>query len=72
MLNSRDENLMTRLTVSENRVLMLVFEPQKDEVTGGWRYLHKKELNNLYCSLDIIRVITSRRMRWVGHAACMG
>ena len=34
-----------------------------DEVTGDWRKLHNEELNNLYCSPNIVRVITSRRMR---------
>ena len=34
--------------------------------------LHKKELNDLYCSPNIVRVIKSRRMRWAGHVACMG
>ena len=40
-----------------------------DEVTGEWRKLHKKELNDLYCSFNIVRVIKSRRMRWAGHVA---
>jgi hypothetical protein len=38
---------------------------------GGWRKLHNKELHNFYCYPDIIRMINTRRMRWVGHAACM-
>ena len=37
-----------------------------------WRRLHSEELNDLYCSLNIIRVIKYRRMRWVGHVARMG
>jgi hypothetical protein len=40
------------------------------EVAGGWRRLHNEEPNNLYASPNIIRVITSRMMRWVGHVAC--
>jgi hypothetical protein len=40
-------------------------------VTGDWRKLHKEELHNLYSSRNIIRMIKSRRMRWVGHIARM-
>jgi len=34
--------------------------------------MHNEELNDLYCSPNIVRVIKWRRMRWVGHVACMG
>jgi len=61
-----------RLRVLENRVLRIIFGPKRDEVTGEWRKLHNEELNDLYCSLDIVRVIKSRRMRWAGHVARMG
>jgi hypothetical protein len=43
-----------------------------DEATGEWRSLHNEELNDLYSSPNIIRVIKSRRMRLVGHVARMG
>ena len=46
------------------------FGPKRDEVTGEWRKLHNEELNDLY-SPNIVRVIKSRRMRWVGHVARM-
>jgi hypothetical protein len=61
-----------RLRVSENRVLRRIFGPRRDEVTGEWRKLYNEELNNLYSSPNIVRVIKSRRMRWVGHVARMG
>jgi hypothetical protein len=35
-------------------------------------FLHNVELNSLYSSANILRVIKSRRMRWDGHVACMG
>jgi hypothetical protein len=41
-------------------------------VTGGWRKLHYEELRDFYSSPSIIRIIKSRRMRWVGHEARMG
>jgi hypothetical protein len=44
----------------------------RDEVTGEWRKLHNEELHILYPSLNIIRQIKSRRMRWAGHVARMG
>jgi hypothetical protein len=37
-----------------------------------WRKLHNEELNDLYCSPDIVRVIKSIRMRWAGYVARMG
>jgi len=43
--------------VFENRVLRRIFRPRRDEVTGEWRKLHNEELNNLYCSPNIDRVI---------------
>ena len=55
----------------ENRVLSRIFGPKRDEVTGEWRKLHNEELNDLYASLNIVRVIKSRRMRWAKHVARM-
>jgi hypothetical protein len=57
--------------VFENRVLVRIFGPKKDEVTGEWRKLHNEELRDLYSSPSIIRLISSRRMRWAGHVALM-
>jgi hypothetical protein len=53
-------------------VLRRIFGPKRDEATEEWRRLHNEELNDLYSSPNIIRVIKSRRMRWVGHVARMG
>jgi hypothetical protein len=61
-----------RLKLFENRMLRRIFEPNMDEVTGEWRKLHNEELNDLYSSCNIVRVIKSRRIRWAGHVARMG
>jgi hypothetical protein len=53
-------------------VLRRIFGPKRDEETGGWRKLHNEELHNLYSSLNIIRVIKARSMRWVGRFSRMG
>ena len=55
----------------ENRVLRRIFGPKGDKVTREQRKLHNVEFNDLY-SPNILWVIKSRRMRWVGHVACMG
>ena len=62
-LTLREEH---RLRVFENRVLRRIFGPKKDGVRGEWRKLHNEELNDLYCSPNIVRVIKSRRMRLAG------
>jgi len=53
-------------------VLRRIFGPKRDEVTGDWRRLHIEELNDLYSSPNIVRVIKLRRMRWAGHVARVG
>jgi hypothetical protein len=62
----------SRLRVFENKVLRRIFGPKRDEVIGEWRRLHNKELYALYSSLNIIRVMKSRRLRWAGRVARMG
>ena len=61
-----------RLRVFGNGVVRRIFGPKRDEGRGEWGKLHNEELNDLYCSSNIIRVIKSRRMIWVGHVARMG
>ena len=51
-----------RLRVFENRVLRRIFGPKRDKVTGDWRKLHNKELNDLYSSPNIVRVIEKNEM----------
>jgi len=61
-----------KLRVFENMVLRRIFGPRSDEVTGDWRRLHNEELNDLYSSPNIARVIKWRRIRWIGHVARIG
>jgi hypothetical protein len=59
-----------RLRVSENRVLRGRFRSKREE-DESWRKFNNDELHSLYSSLNIVRVIKSRRMRWAGHVARM-
>jgi hypothetical protein len=60
-----------RLRVFENRVLRRIFCPKREE-DRSWRKLHNDELHSLYSSHNVVRVIKSRRMRWLGHVARVG
>jgi hypothetical protein len=61
-----------RLRLFEKRILRRIFGPKRDEVTREWKKLHKEELNDLYSSPNIIRVIESRRMRLAVLVVCIG
>jgi hypothetical protein len=58
--------------VFENERLRRMFGPKREEVTEEWRKLHNEELNDLYSSPNIVWVIKSSIMRWLGHVARMG
>jgi hypothetical protein len=60
-----------RLRVLESRMFRMIFRPKREE-DGSWRKLHNDELHSLYSSPNIFRMIKSRRIRWVGHMACIG
>jgi hypothetical protein len=60
-----------RLRIFENRVLRMIFGPKREE-DESWGKLHNGELNSLYSSPNVVKVIKSRRMRWTGHVARMG
>jgi len=59
------------MRVFENRLLRRIFEPKREEMPRVWRRLHNEELHNLYPSPNIVRVITFRTMRGVGHVEQM-
>jgi hypothetical protein len=60
-----------RLRVFENRVLRRIFEPKR-RGNRWWRKLHNEKLNDLYSSPNVVWVIKSKRMGWMGHVARMG
>jgi hypothetical protein len=49
--------------MNENRVQRIIFGTKRNEVTGGWRKLHDEELDNVYSSPSITRIIKSRKTR---------
>ena len=61
-----------RLRLFENRVLRRIFGPKRDEETGDWSKLHNEELNDLYCSPNIVRVWRSMSREWAREETCAG
>jgi hypothetical protein len=63
--------LSHRLKEFESRILR-TFEPPKNKIIRGWRKFYNREFQNVYSSQNIIRMIKSQVMLWVGHGAYMG
>ena len=61
-----------RLRVIGNGALRRIFGAKRDEVTMEWKKLYNEELNDLYCSTNIVRVIKSRIMIWADYVERMG
>ena len=61
-----------RLRVFDKRVLSRKYGPKRNEGTRKWEKIYNENLNDLFLSPNIIRVISSRRMRWTEHVACVG
>jgi glutamine amidotransferase PdxT len=68
---SRTSREKHRLRVYRNRVLRRIFGPQREDVNKGVEKTAYEKLHDLYCSPNIIRMIKSRRIRWMQHVACM-
>jgi hypothetical protein len=68
----KDPTLYLKIPACSKSHLRRIFGPKRNEVTGEWRKLHNEELNNLYSSPNIVRVIKSIIMGWAGHVARMG
>ena len=60
-----------RMRVFENKLFRRIFRPKRDEVTREWSNLHNEDLNDLYWSPNIVRVVKLRRIRWAGRVARM-
>ena len=71
-ITTKFEQEYVRCVRNEEECVCSVCLSRRDEVTGEWRRLHNEELNDLYSSPNIVRVIKSRRMRWAGNMARMG
>ena len=57
----------SRLGVFENRVFRRIFGSKWDDLIRVWRKLHNEEVSDLHFSLNIVRMIKSRKMRWSSH-----
>jgi hypothetical protein len=58
--------------VSENRELRIVYRHKRDQVIANWRKFHNQELHSVYSSPNMVRMIKSRRIIYVGHVARTG
>jgi predicted ATP-grasp superfamily ATP-dependent carboligase len=63
---------ISKLRLLGNRLPGRIFGPKRDEVTEKWTKLRNEELNDLYCSPNIIRIIKSKRLIWARQVECMG
>ena len=61
-----------RLRLFENEAFLEKVWASEGDVTGQWGKLHNEELNDLYTSSIMVRVLKSKRVSWVSHVACMG
>ena len=69
MTHNAGPNLEQDVIINMYMYIQLLFGPRSDDVTKEWRKLHNEELNGLYFSPNLLRVVKSR---WAGHVACMG
>ena len=67
-----DLRTFPNLLITELLFHLSILGPKRDKGTGEWRKLHNVELNDLYCSPNIVRLTKSRIMRRAGHVARMG
>jgi hypothetical protein len=61
-----------RLTTLNYKVLRETFGRKREMIIGGWKKLHNEELHTSHLSANIIKVITTRKMRSTGHVALVG
>jgi hypothetical protein len=69
MEKSKNPVILNIQRVFKNRVLRRIFRPKQEEAKGHWRELKNEDIQNLYCSLNNIKLIKSRTMTWVRHLA---
>jgi hypothetical protein len=60
------------LRVYEIRTMKRLSGPKRDEVKRSWRKQLNTELRNLHSLSNVIKMNKSKRIKWIGHAACTG